>query len=94
MASSKSKKAPVKKGQNEGEEGQPVVTLEEALSLAQGHHRAGNYLLAERTYRDILRAVPDHFPTTHFLGILLFQAGNFDEARHYLQIAVDTKRRL
>ena len=82
MASSKSK-APAA-------ENQPVVTLEEALALAQGHHRAGNHILAERTYKDILRAVPDHFPTTQFLGVLLLQAGNFDEARKYLEIAVNT----
>jgi tetratricopeptide (TPR) repeat protein len=66
------------------------ITLDEALSLAQGHHQSGSYVLAERTYRDILRTVPDHFPTTQFLGVLLFQTGNYDEAKHYLQIAVET----
>lgn len=88
MAPPKTQKTPAKKGQKHSEPDQPVVTLEEALSLAQGHHRTGNHLLAERTYRDILRAVPDHFPTTHYLGILLFQAGNLDQAKHYLQSAV------
>jgi hypothetical protein len=42
------------------------VTLDEALALAQGHHEAGNLVIADRTYKDILRAVPDHFPTTMF----------------------------
>lgn len=72
-------------------EEQTQVTLDEALRLAQGHHQSENYILAERTYRDILRAVPDHFPTTQFLGALLFQAGNFDEALHYMGIAVKTE---
>lgn len=65
------------------------VTLDEALKLAQGHHHAGNFMLAERTYRDILRTVPDHYPTVHYLGILLFQNGNLDEAEIYLQKAVN-----
>lgn len=72
-------------------EEQMQVTLDEALRLAQGHHQSENYILAERTYRDILRAVPDHFPTTQMLGALLFQAGNFDEAEHYMEIAVRTQ---
>ncbi len=73
--------------QNDSEK-QPEVTLEEALELAQGHHQSGNFILAERTYRDILKAVPDHFPTTQFLGVLLFQSGNYDDALYYLDIAV------
>ncbi len=73
------------------EEDQPKVTLDEALKLAQGHHQSGNYILAERTYRDILRAVPDHFPTTQFLGVLLFQSGNYDEAKDFLKLALETE---
>ena len=61
------------------------VTLEKALELAKGHHQAGNYMIADRTYRDILRAVPDHFPTIHLLGILLFQTGNFEDALPFLE---------
>ena len=68
---------------------QHEVTLDEALELARGHHTAGNYILAERTYRDILRAVPDHFPTTHLLGVLLFQAGNYDDAKMYIGKALE-----
>lgn len=81
-----STKAEAKKNNDEKHE----VTLDEALKLAQGHHQSGNYILAERTYRDILRSVPDHFPTTQFLGVLLFQSGNFDEARRYMELAVET----
>lgn len=79
--SSAAKKRP---GYEEGYE----VTLDEALELAKGHHFEGNFMLAERTYRDILRAAPDHFPTIHFLGILLFQMGVLDEALVFLQKSV------
>ncbi|MCB1531882.1 MAG: tetratricopeptide repeat protein [Alphaproteobacteria bacterium] len=72
-------------------EEQQEVPLEEALKLAQGHHQQGNYILAERTYRDILKAVPDHFPTTQFLGVLLYQSGDFKGAKEYLEIAVNTE---
>lgn len=65
------------------------VPLDEALAMAQGHHQAGNYVLAERTYRDILRAVPNHFPTTQFLGGILYQAGSYEEARHFFELAVE-----
>lgn len=67
------------------------VTLDEALELAKGHHAESNFLLAERTYRDILRAVPDHFPTTQYLGVLLFQTTVFDEALHYLRVAANSQ---
>lgn len=69
---------------------QQEVTLEEALDLARGHHFAGNYVLADRTYRDILRAVEDHFPTTLFLGVLQYQLGNFEESLLWLNRAGET----
>lgn len=65
------------------------VTLEDALELARDHHDSGNIVIAERTYRDILKAYPKHFPSNMFLGILLFQSGNVEEALKYLQEAVE-----
>lgn len=70
---------------------QQEVTIEEALRLAQGHHTRGNLILAERTYRDILRTDPVHFPTTHLLGVLLFQNGGFEEAASYMKLALEAK---
>lgn len=67
---------------------QPEVTLEKALSLAKGHHKSGNFILAERTYRDILRAIPDEPDATHYLGVLLFQTGSAVEAEKYMARAV------
>lgn len=67
------------------------VSLDEALNLAHGHHKSGNFILAERTYHDILRAVPDHFPTVAYLAVLLFQAGNVEEALPYIEKAVEVE---
>ena len=64
------------------------VTLEQALDLARRQHQAGNLVLADRTYRDILRAVPDHYPAVHYLGIVLYQRGNLPEALGLLTRAV------
>ena len=44
----------------------PQVTLDEAYKIAQKYHQAGNLTLAERTYRDILSAVPDDFTALYF----------------------------
>ncbi len=70
-------------------EGGKEVTLDEALELAKSHHQAGNFTIAERTYRDILNAVPDHFPTVHFLGLLCHQRGNDVEALSCSEKAVN-----
>lgn len=67
------------------------VTLEQALTLAQRHHNAGNLMIAEQTYKDILKAVPDHFPTIHYLGILLYEAGRLDEAVECLAKTVEVE---
>lgn len=56
------------------------VTLDEALQIAQHHHQAGNLMVAEQTYRDILNAVPDHEAATEWLAIILYETGKKDEA--------------
>lgn len=56
------------------------VPLEEALSIAAQYHRQGNLIVADRTYRDILKAVPDHFEALHYLAIICYQRGRVGEA--------------
>jgi predicted TPR repeat methyltransferase len=51
------------------------MTLEDAFALALRSHRSGNLPMAERIYRAILTAVPDHVDSLHFLGLLLHQGG-------------------
>lgn len=65
------------------------MPIEEAIELARGHHVAGNYILAERTYHDILRATPDNPTTNHLLGAMYYQLGNIDKALDYMKISID-----
>lgn len=65
------------------------VTLEEAIDLAQSQHAAGNLLIAERAYKDILNSVPDHFDSVHMLGVIQYQKGNLPEALKYIEQALE-----
>ncbi|MEM6780634.1 MAG: tetratricopeptide repeat protein [Pseudomonadota bacterium] len=65
------------------------VTLEEAIKLAKQHHQSGNLILAERTYKDIIAAFPDHFETLHMLGVIAYQRGNIREALRLVTQAHD-----
>ena len=74
-----------------GAETKNEVSLEDALKLAKAHHKSGNLVIAERTYRDILRAVPDHFPTVYMLAALLFQRNNFEESVKFGKISIEAE---
>ena len=65
------------------------LPIEEAIELARNHHIAGNFVLAERTYHDILRATPDNPTTNHLLGAMYYQLGNIDKALHYMKRSVE-----
>jgi tetratricopeptide (TPR) repeat protein len=76
------------KSQSKSREGQ-VVTIEDALQLAQSHHTNGNFIIADMTYRDILRTDPDHFPTVYFMAVLCFQRGQLKEALEYATKSIE-----
>jgi len=61
------------------------MPIDEALELARDHHGAGNFVLAERTYHDILRAMPEHPTANHLLGALYYQLGSYEQALHYME---------
>ncbi len=65
------------------------LPIEKALELARGHHMAGNLILAERTYRDILKTAPDMPNVLHLLGVLLYQTGNISGGIEYMQKSVE-----
>lgn len=65
------------------------IPVEEALELARGHHIAGNFVLAERTYHDVLRAVPDNPTANHLLGAMYYQLSSIDKAIEYMQRSVE-----
>lgn len=64
------------------------LTIPQALELATRHHHAGELAQAERIYRQILAASPEHAPTLHQLGVLYFQAGQPQQAAQLLSRAV------
>jgi tetratricopeptide (TPR) repeat protein len=65
------------------------IPVEEAIELARGHHVAGNYVLAERTYHDVLKAAPDNPTTNHLLGALYYQVGNIDKALKFMKTSIN-----
>ena len=60
--------------------GTATLSLEAAMELAHSHHAAGRLEQAERVYRNILKAHPNHpFALLH-LGIMALQVGRYDYA--------------
>jgi tetratricopeptide (TPR) repeat protein len=54
----------------------PPATATSLLSEAVKLHQAGRLADAEKIYRQILAAEPDHFDSLHLLGVIFFQRGN------------------
>jgi predicted TPR repeat methyltransferase len=63
------------------------IEVGDALKAAVSHHQAGQTELAERLYRDILAAVPDHPDALQFLGVLLHGRGESREGAAMLREA-------
>lgn len=64
------------------------MSLDEAVELAQHIHRAGNFEDAEKLYRAVLGASPDHPDVLHFLGVLRHQRGESVEAAELIRRAI------
>jgi Tfp pilus assembly protein PilF len=60
--------------------GAQPAALEAALQQAFAHHRAGRFSEAERLYRSILQARPDHPGVSNNLGLALKDQGRLEEA--------------
>ena len=67
------------------EQSTATLSLEAAMELAHSHHAAGRLENAERVYRNILQACPDHPFALHFLGIMALQLGLYDYAAQRFQ---------
>jgi len=50
------------------------------MPRAVAAHQRGDHVAAERDYRAVLAAAPDHADATHFLGLLLHQRGQSGQA--------------
>ncbi|MGO9109004.1 MAG: tetratricopeptide repeat protein [Thermoguttaceae bacterium] len=57
-----------------------MPTNPKALAFAIQHHQAGRLHAAERIYRQVLEAEPNHAEAIHLLGVIAYQVGNPDEA--------------
>src|SRR4029077_7561800 len=69
----------------------PPAALEAALQQASVHHRAGRFSEAERLYRSILQARPDHPGVSNNLGLALKDQGKLDEAAATFQRVIAVK---
>ncbi|MDO8786814.1 MAG: tetratricopeptide repeat protein [Sulfuritalea sp.] len=65
-----------------------AVTIDQTLQQAIAHHKAGQLQDAERIYRAILQAEPNHPDANHNLGVLAAQLGQYAAALPYLKTAL------
>jgi len=62
--------------------------LRARLGAAMQRHQANDLAGAERAYREVLRAAPDHPDALHLIGVLLAQSGRAAEGAEHLRRAV------
>ncbi len=62
--------------------------LSEPFSVAFSNHQAGLLADAENGYRTVLEARPDHVDALHYLGVLLHQRGENEEAAKLMDRAL------
>lgn len=69
------------------------VTVEDAMGLAMRHFANGNWTVAERTFRDIIAAIPDYHMAIHHLGLVCFYRGDIKGAVEFTgkSVALDPK---
>jgi len=65
-----------------------MPTIPEALSVAVQHHQAGQLQQAERIYRNVLRADPNHGDSLHLLGVIAHQKGDHTAAAELIRRAI------
>jgi protein O-GlcNAc transferase len=53
-----------------------TATIEQAMEIARGHHRAGRLAEAENLYRQVLERNQGHAAALHLLGVLTSQTGH------------------
>lgn len=62
--------------------------LAEPLAAALSLHQAGHMAEAESGYRAVLKEHPDHVDALHYLGVLLHQRGDNEDAAKLLDRAL------
>lgn len=64
------------------------LTVDQAMAQAAAHHKAGRFPDAERLYRAVLQALPDHPIANHNLGLLAHHCGRSDIAVAFIEKAI------
>jgi tetratricopeptide (TPR) repeat protein len=62
------------------------------FSVALEHHQSGRLDAAAEIYQDILAVAPRHADARHLLGLVAFQAGNYEVAIGHIQRAIQMKK--
>ena len=62
--------------------------IQEMFAKAVGQHQSGRIDDAERIYRHILRADPDHADSLHLLGVVAYQRGQSESAVNLINGAI------
>ena len=70
---------------------EPANDLSQMLDRAMGLHQRGQLPDAEKLYRNVLRARPNHVEARHYFGILRFQQGRTDEALSLIAAALEAR---
>ncbi|MFZ4700607.1 MAG: tetratricopeptide repeat protein [Candidatus Methylumidiphilus sp.] len=65
--------------------------LDDSLSQAIKSHKEGNLSAAEKTYRAVLKSIPQQPDACNFLGVLLHQCGRSSEAIAFINRAIVAK---
>lgn len=65
-----------------------TVTLPQAIQIALEHHRAGRLAEAEAIYRQVLQVQPDYADALHLLGVLAYQAQQYELAERSIARAI------
>jgi protein O-GlcNAc transferase len=69
----------------------PPRGLDQLLAKGMAAHSAGNLAEAQACYRAVLKAVPKHHITLHYLGISYFQQGKPDRGIDFVRKALAIK---
>ena len=65
------------------------LSAEQAIDLALHHHTVGRLHEAEKIYRQILAADPNHVDALHFLGVLAHQGGKHEDSIKWIKRAIE-----
>jgi predicted O-linked N-acetylglucosamine transferase (SPINDLY family) len=66
----------------------PLLTPQQAFSLAMDYYRAGQFAEAEALFRQLLASDPDNVDLMHLLGIVARATGRYPEAIEWMQRAI------